>query len=270
MAIRLYWWTPPGGSNYGDALSPWIVSRVFGVRVEYAPIKSADMIAIGSILPFVVRGFDGIIWGSGTMQEALRVPRTADIRLLRGPVSQALCGGVHVPVGDPALLIPRFFDPPRGRYRLGIMPHHEKGSMKAAFRLYDSLNHPEVVLIDPLAPVEAVTALIGSCKALVSASLHGIIVADAYGVHNTRVRFHGSRRQGGLKFMDYGLSVERALNEVELGDQHTLNDLLGITRGCASRRMVEIRQKDIMRSVNSGSTFPLSHPIQDQAQGTFR
>lgn len=55
MAIKLYWCRGEGRAdsskrNFGDYLSPLIVEMISREKVEYSPIKSADMISLGTIL----------------------------------------------------------------------------------------------------------------------------------------------------------------------------------------------------------------------------
>lgn len=249
--IRLYWWTGDRGSNFGDALSPWLVSRVFGVRVKYSDPRHADLAAVGSLLGLLPRDFAGIVWGSGTMHSTLPLFDSADIRLVRGPVSNALLDR-RAPFGDPALLTPRYFSPPGKRYRLGVMAHHGKMSRVTASQIVDRLPQGSAVFIDPLAPVDAVLCLIGQCEAIVSESLHGLIVADSYGIPNARGQFAGSRSTGDLKYLDYWSSVGRDPAYVRIVPATAeLEDIISsIARfPQVDRHFIKKRQKAILQTV---------------------
>lgn len=253
--IRLYWWLPRDiGGNYGDSLSPWIVSRVFGVPVIHSSVNDADMVAVGSVLPFLPADFAGIVWGSGTMMQYQPPTPNADIRLLRGPVSEAVLQlEKSVPLGDPALLMPRFFDPPGKRYKLGIMPHHSKISRIAALELAEALGGSEVLYIDPSLPVEVVTLNIATCEALITESLHGVIVADAYGVANCRAHFAGGFASSDLKFLDYFTLVGRSPRTLRVSPAGaTLSHIIDfVGEQCADRQVIRNIQKTILSTVSS-------------------
>ena len=67
------------------------------------------------------------------------------------------------------------------------------------------------MLIDPTGDPLNVLRLIGSCTKVISSSLHGLIVADAFGIPRRAERFAGmeaNRHEGGdFKFRDYGASI---------------------------------------------------------------
>ncbi len=55
---------------------------------------------------------------------------------------------------------------------------------------------------------EEVCRAIGACRHVISSSLHGLIVADAYGVQNTWL---DPMSHGRLKYYDYAASIARPL-----------------------------------------------------------
>ena len=212
--LRLHWWKAQ--PNFGDALSPLILSHVSGRRVEHASVDDADVFALGSLLQIVRRNFDKpregakpVIWGSGL----LRPPggrgflKNVDVALLRGPVTAALLGVETDAFGDPGLLVNDVLpsDAPRSD-KIGIVAHHtlaDDPELQTLIRLDSAY-----VLIDPRNPAEQVCAAIASCAHVFASSLHGLITADAYGVANTWVAPEG---QGRLKFHDYAASVGRSM-----------------------------------------------------------
>ena len=49
--INMYWWNK--APNFGDALSPKIVELCIGEKVQWTPINSCDLVALGSTLDFL-------------------------------------------------------------------------------------------------------------------------------------------------------------------------------------------------------------------------
>jgi pyruvyltransferase len=213
VAIKLYWHRGSGRSdpqkrNFGDYLSPLIVEAVSGQAVSYAPLKSADMMAIGTILAneYKAKRF-GLnrrihIWGSGCGQPDERFSGRHYYHAVRGRETlRRIAGQPDVrALGDPGLLAEMLVRrPPQKRFKLGFVPHYvDQGCPEAlSFAAIDGV-HLINVFDDPL----SVLAHIAACDYVVSSSLHGLVIADAYGVPNARVRFSEGLIDE-LKFVDY-------------------------------------------------------------------
>ena len=210
--LRLHWWKAQ--PNFGDALSPLVLSHVSGRRVEHASVDEADVFGLGSLLQIVRRKYDTpragakpVIWGSGLLRPAggRAFLKNIEIALLRGPVTAALLGIETNAFGDPGLLVNEVL-PGEGSLgdKIGIVPHHTLADDPDLLELVAS--DSAYVLIDPRDPVEQVCAGIAACAHVFASSLHGLITADAYGVANTWVTPEG---QGRLKFHDYAAAVGR-------------------------------------------------------------
>lgn len=211
--LRLYWWNAV--PNFGDAISPVIVGHLAGREVRHAAPKDAEIFAIGSLLNVVRRVFtEGtppdthpVIWGSGALRaiRGNRLMGKVQFALVRGPVTASLLGIETDSFGDPGLLISDVW-PAGGQQReaLGFVPHHslmDDPDTQAFVRA-----HPELSLIDPRDPADQVCEAIAGCRHVFASSLHGLVVADAYGVSNTWV---DPRGQGRLKYHDYAASLGR-------------------------------------------------------------
>ncbi len=217
----LYWWAHPGKVfNFGDWVGPFLYERLTGRRpLRYRPKFSPlgrTMFTAGSILRWIRRPRSAIIWGSGVMSAEDRFPAPLQVLAVRGPRTRARmmelgydCPAIY---GDPAILLPRVFSPGRcQRHALGLIPHYH--DLDHARRLAAASD--EILLIDVRRPVRAVIRDILSCAAVASSSLHGIIVAQGYGVPALRVTF-GARIGGdGTKFADHALAVGLPVAEAE-------------------------------------------------------
>ena len=120
--------------------------------------------------------------------------------------------GIKAPsaIGDPALLMPLLYRPDRVRkYRLGIVPHYSDRA--GVLRRLDRTcldEEGDVALINIATDrVEGFIGLICQCDFIVSSSLHGIIIAHAYGIPAVWVEFSDALYGDGMKFKDYFLSV---------------------------------------------------------------
>lgn len=214
-SIRLYWHRGRGKSdalrqNFGDYLSPLIVEAVSGRRVAYAPIANADMIAIGTILAKEAKAKKFLmkrrlhVWGSGCGQDEERfdnrhyynaVRGRETLRRIRQPVSS------NVALGDPGLLAEMLIGrPAEKKYEIGFVPHYVDQGLPI---IREILNlGRRIRLIDVFAPPLEVLKEIASCRHVISSSLHGLVVADAFAVPNIRVRL-SSGVIDELKFDDY-------------------------------------------------------------------
>ena len=215
MTIKLYWWRGEGASdsaqqNFGDYLSPLIVEMISGKKVVYAEPRDADMIAIGSILSRERKARGMLlkrklhIWGSGT-DKASRVFSGRHIyHAVRGKITRSQINKLqqNPALGDPGLLVDQLYDgksKPEKKYGLGIIPHfvdQRDPRMEALLAL------PKTRLINVFSPVEQVVNEIRQCEFVLSSSMHGLIVADSFGIPNRRMPF-SSGIISDLKFDDY-------------------------------------------------------------------
>ncbi|QUJ77750.1 polysaccharide pyruvyl transferase family protein [Sulfitobacter albidus] len=210
--VLLHWWK--GTPNFGDAINPLIVGHVSGRAVQHAGPRASDLFAIGSMLQVVKRKFTEPredkgpihIWGTGLLHP---VPgrqwiENIAVSVVRGPVTAALLGLDMDRFGDPGLLIDAVVPKAAASGRIGLVPHHRSLDFDDLATLVAS--DPVYELIDPRDDPVEVCARISACDHVFASSLHGLIVADAYGVPNTWVH---PASEGALKYLDYAASVGR-------------------------------------------------------------
>ncbi|EEB83226.1 polysaccharide pyruvyl transferase family protein [Roseobacter sp. GAI101] len=211
--LRLHWWKAV--PNFGDAISPVVLAHVSGREVVHAGVNKADIWAVGSLLQVIKRAYSEekdlmpTVWGTGLLHavHGLRFKDHVRIALVRGPITAALLGLEVDRFGDPGLLISDVWPmdrTPNGK--IGIVPHHSIMDDVMLKALLDS--DPKYQLIDPRGDAREVCAAIAACDHVFASSLHGLIVADAYGVPNTWVAPVGQSR---LKYLDYAAAVGRAM-----------------------------------------------------------
>ncbi|KEP71573.1 exosortase [Thioclava dalianensis] len=216
--LRAYWWkdTP----NFGDAIGARIVAHVSGRSVEWAPMAVCDLLCIGSVLGFRPNGkrlsgpFEGApyVWGSGILDHRLgwlaegRISAQAmpKVRAVRGALTALHLSGFEGVFGDPGLLAPLVEPSPATRKSIGLIPHIKQWDDADTMRAFAATGHRIIDVRDP--DPWAVVRAIAECEAVVSTSLHGLIVADAYGIPNAWIAGAGR-----FKFHDYFYSVGRNL-----------------------------------------------------------
>lgn len=177
----MYYWRRPESDNVGDLLSEIVVNLVVqhnGVDPRKRVSQTKRLLAIGSVID--AARCDVTVWGSGLHHNGARVPNVKlDVRAVRGPKTRKLLEGANVicpqVYGDPAVLLPLFYEPKKvAQYQYTIIPHFSK---EAGYRAYGSsllttLTSDWMSFIDRIA----------SSKLVISGSLHGLIIAEAYGV----------------------------------------------------------------------------------------
>jgi hypothetical protein len=195
-----YWWD--GHPNFGDALTPWLLRHHGRIAVHTAP-GAARMAGVGSILEQLPPEFSGTVWGSGLLYgERVELPH-ATYAAVRGHLTRQVQGiREPVAVGDPGVLVARHVRRPRRRWTLGVVPHgmHDDHPDVLAF----AERYPgDVRVIGTRAPVETVVRAIGRCDAVISSSLHGLVVADSFGIPAAWFELSPALWGGSFKFDDY-------------------------------------------------------------------
>jgi len=207
-AVKAYWWREV--SNFGDALAPFLLERFSGIGVEWDTISHAQVVSIGSLLEHIPPLWDGYVLGSGKLFEFSRLhlhTKTAKILCIRGPLSARGIPGSFA-LGDPGILAAELVGPQDKRWDLGILPHWQDKELVERFTAL--IPKPFTVLpINPAGDPLAILRQIGSCRRLVTSSLHGMVAADSFGMPRRVEICPAMERDGGdFKFRDYSMSIQ--------------------------------------------------------------
>jgi hypothetical protein len=208
--ISVWWPKYPKPGNFGDIITPWLIKNLFGLESEYSPhpISKPSLIATGSIIrmssPLTT------VWGSGVMRVGTKCDPNAQYLAVRGPITHKVLhnNGIYkedLAYGDPALLSPiiykKHFDK---KYKIGIFPHYVDYDM--VYEWYK--NNKDVKVINALnADVTKVIDDVMHCEKIISSSLHGLIISNAYGIPSSWVKFSNKLSGDDSKFFDYYKSV---------------------------------------------------------------
>ncbi|MFJ3028228.1 polysaccharide pyruvyl transferase family protein [Curtobacterium sp. NPDC087080] len=182
------------------------------------------LVAIGSVI-HLARGKD-VIWGAGVngkMLHALGRVQTLDVRAVRGPRTRERLLSLGVPCppiyGDPALLIPHLMQADHdGR------PQERDIALTHVPNLNDRESHGPVTL-DPRSSLEDCIDRIRRSELVVGSSLHGVIIAEAFGVpailiapkHEDMFKYEDYYGGTGRQSFQVAGSIDEAVN-AELND----------------------------------------------------
>ena len=228
--IYAFWWYE---DNFGDALTPYIIHRLSGKKVLYTcwhrpyfkeeakrlfkslislkkydfrrlswPVKNKPVVmGVGSILWLSLPNYH--IWGSGFLREKDSF-KGGHIYAVRGEYSEKKLMDLGYPkcniYGDPALLLPLIYKPTTKKSGLGIIPHYTE-------YLYFKEKYPNYNIINlETHEIEKTIDQIYSCEYVLSTSLHGVIVAHAYGIPALWIK-KKQLATDDFKFKDYFSSV---------------------------------------------------------------
>lgn len=206
--VNLNYWDE--SKNLGDTLSPVVVNYMLSLKGLSADQKVAErkhLYAIGSVLTAGIQ--DATVWGSGVLNAALTYrlqKRKLDIRAVRGPVTRAILMdyGFDVPevYGDPAIFMPEIYPAvsTKKTAKFGLIAHKD-------YVFYNRHDFDDVAwleictddyrgFLDQLVNVDVV----------ISSSLHGIILAEAYGIPAVLLK----PQIDIVKYYDYYFSTGRA------------------------------------------------------------
>lgn len=203
--VNLHWWKMNGElQNIGDYLSPVICKHMIkhhGISNCASRKRNTHLYAVGSIIDGGYQ--NATIWGSGLLYgdktHWWRIFRKLDIRCVRGPETRRVLinNGYDCPecYGDPALLMPLFYSPDSTEkiYKYRVIQHYSYGN--SVPNCLDPLTDDWKHFIDELVQSERI----------ISNSLHGIILAEAYGIPAVLLKHDMNM----FKYRDYYYSTGR-------------------------------------------------------------
>ena len=202
--IPLFWWNaknkkfdPDDGGrvfsigNVGDIASKLIVESISGVETYIPKISERKLLGIGSIISNASNG--DIIWGSGVKGNVTGFKNDVhylDVHAVRGPLTldflrrQGISTKNVKELFDPGCLVPIIYKNQISAFKsiekkdFIVIPHY-KDDLLLKKRYPNLLN--KFVSVDSM-PIDFLEKILSS-DLVISSSLHGIIFAEALGVH---------------------------------------------------------------------------------------
>lgn len=222
--------------NMGDLLNELLMERVFQVPfVHSTNLLIYDLTGIGSFmdslfekkthhsepnnLKRVIGRFarnhcitECHTWGTGFIsdlsKECIGLNRNkVDFMAVRGKKTKAciekiINKEINPVFGDAGILAPYLFEKPiKKEHEIGIIPHFKEQNCQRIQILTDKFKNSCVIDLKG-EPLEVVRN-IAKCEYIISSSLHGLIVADAFRIPNVRVYFTDAPMGDGFKYDDY-------------------------------------------------------------------
>lgn len=192
--------------------------------------------------------YKSVIWGTGIISDEPNFKnriKCHSVKAVRGRLTEKILidKGVISPesviLGDPGLLMPNYYLPqiPKKR-KVGVIPHYIDSNCPY---IKDS---DDVMIIDVKQSPESFINDILMCEFIVSSSLHGLILADSYGIPNKWVSFSDKITGGFFKFHDYYSTTNRPNEEcVVIDGEDKFNDfLLNISCGASIKKYLFDRE----------------------------
>lgn len=221
--MKTYWWRPAdGGFNLGDELTSLLLSRKYNVEHSHSKMETADLVGVGSSLgwiwerPSVASRKNTLsVVGAGFMSQRAPMEPLDFLKIysVRGLLSKNALGklGRGVSIGDPGLLCSDLHEPQRFiKHKYGVILHHQKVDNTELIQRFNGL--PVEFLDIRTADYNDFIDKMASCEIIISQSLHGLILADAYGIPNVWLNLGSLHSGGEYKFYDYFSSVSRPFN----------------------------------------------------------
>ena len=237
-------WGKICNNNIGDDLNIVLLNKLSGKKVLvyrsfYHFLRPIDnLMAIGSDIEWM-GDKKTTVWGAGMLESCEDQQRSSShfnigrVCAVRGKKTRehVLNAGIACPevYGDPALLMPLIYRPSvqKVKGRVGIIPHYVDMNNNNVKRLLKELGNNGVLIpVRGYKTWQEVIDLICSCEFIISSSLHGLILSDAYGVANQWVKFSDLLVGGTFKFEDYYSVAGKDIHPVDVNDETGIIDLL--------------------------------------------
>jgi hypothetical protein len=220
--------------NFGDLLNKTLFEKLFSMKFDFIEkYYEAEIIAIGSLLETFMYSNNELIriyqfyriiskkikkievLGSGFHYEPekCRFVRKMNFRIVRGRLTEQILRkhdliNRDVVLGDLGLLASYYNIKNDPKYLLGIIPHFNDLNSPIFYDIYKKYKN-ESILINVRDEPEKVIGEISECKNIISSSLHGLIVADSFGIPNIWIenKYKPVKEENRFKYRDYYSSI---------------------------------------------------------------
>ncbi|MFA0448936.1 polysaccharide pyruvyl transferase family protein [Vibrio breoganii] len=243
--------------NVGDLLHLTILREYKNLGVRKPPLLRyfKHYLIVGSILEHMNE--NSIVLGSGVndINKIDNIKKLGDIRALRGHKTKSLIEDkfsieLDIPLGDFGLLLPRVYQPKepiKKKYKFGLVLHYVDVNHKIKSNVEKMGGRIISVENDPEKFVDQIL----SCENILSSSMHGVILSDAYSIPNKRIILSGNIVGADFKFEDYySTTVNSNQSGIDLSDHYSIGDINSAIGKCvvnSYRYDLDLLEKEIMK-----------------------
>ena len=213
--VRLAWWSKPFPGNFGDWLSPLLISSQTSANIRFqAPQTIATkkhIVSLGSIGRFIKN--NSVVIGTGISQEEIKLSPKAKYISVRGPITAKVLkasGGPEVTAfGDPGIAISKVIKVKRGKTngRIAFVRHFSHAPFPVQLpKNFDELS----VLMSRPEDITKFVKKLNQYDAVVTSAMHVMITCQSYGIPCALVTFEGHEENvhgTGIKYEDYALGA---------------------------------------------------------------
>jgi pyruvyltransferase len=211
--------------NWGDDINYYFLREIIkrpiliynGISLAFR-LKLKNYLVIGSTIDMLCKE-NTEVWGAGIIygEQVLKI-KPKKVYAVRGPLTRKvlLNNGVDCPAvyGDPALLISKYYYPSiKKNYKFGIIPHIINIDYVKRMTVNGiSICERDDFLVIDLGKYDGWKDIVDkvlSCETILSGSLHGLIISEAYTIPNLWIEFGEPLVGGHFKFHDFFLSIGR-------------------------------------------------------------
>ena len=214
-AIKLTWWAKPFPGNFGDWLSPLIISHYSKAKVliqpPTKPTGKKHLIALGSTGRFIQSS--AVVVGTGISTDDVQLSRRAKYVSVRGPITAKALRDSRGPEitahGDPGIVISKIYPLKRTKTNgRGVLVRHFSHSL-ANLKLPSRVDELSVMMSRP-ADIKAFVTKLNDYDYVITSAMHVMITCHSYGIPCALVTFEGYEENvhgSGIKYEDYALGA---------------------------------------------------------------
>ena len=254
-----YWYTdnPNKIGNFGDLLPFYIFEKLTGYKHNFVDIRKDNnkfnYLTIGSILNLANN--KSIVWGAGIIQQNLNTINPLKICCVRGPRTRIALKNINIDVdekyGDPALLLPLIYNKKTDKkYKIGIIPDVvDYNEISELCIINTDICMINLSITKTNEDIEQVLCLIRSCEFILTSSLHGIILSNAYNIPVVRFK-HNKLAGDDIKFIDYFESVysDNFICETTFTINECIEKIDDVKKIYIKPDLIEKRQQDLIET----------------------
>jgi len=213
--VVLAWWARPFPGNFGDWLSPLIVSNYTDSKLLYQSVtrvaKKDHIIGLGSIGRFIKS--NSVVAGTGISTDDLELNKNAQYVSVRGPITARVVkqsGGPDVEsFGDPGVLLSRIIPISRSvtNGRVALVRHFTHRAIPLVKP--ENMDELEVLVAHPDG-IRTLLEELNKYDVVVTSAMHIYISCQSYGIPCALVTFEGFEdavHGNGIKYSDYSMGV---------------------------------------------------------------